>query len=199
MGCAPGKDCCDDCRQAKPVAYRPQRLTSSAATPGAALSASVHAIVNAAEGAVKNSGECGAYGSVEDVFVSVFGDSSTSSSSAECQAYQGMLANLRLWEGQLNDAIDRADLARAERIATDIEDVAGSLVSTADISNFHNAFVAWGQAIGQAAGDVVSGAIDTAGAAVKGAASSLGFFKVALLVAVAVVIVNPGILARAAK
>lgn len=199
MACGPENQCCETCRSTPRRISSRQSFTASpsaVAKAGIELTKQIRALIDSVEAAVKASGECGAYGIVEDAFVDTFGTGKATDSSDECQAYLTGLANLRLWEGQLNDAIDRGDVDRAQTIAADIEDVAKNLADTASISSFHNAAIAWAAAVGKAAGEAASTAVDAAGSALANTARSIGLGRLLVVAAVVTLVFYPGLLRR---
>lgn len=194
MACAPGSSCCEDCATSGggDAAGTAARVRAAAKYE---LIRSTRELVDRAEAAVADSGQCGVLGELQDVTGFLFGDSETISSDDLCDRQAASLANLRLALSQLEQMLDQG--ATTERIIVTLDAIetgATGLVDEAVISTWATFARDYARRVGETAGGIVSGALDAATEGVLGAARGLGLGWVLVGLAVAVVWLNPNIL-----
>ena len=197
MGCAPGSSCCDDCATAGggDAAATAERVRAAARYE---LLRSTRELVDRAEAAVAESGQCGVLGEFQDVTGFLFGDSEGVSSDELCERQAASLANLRLALSQLEEML--AQGATTDRIVVTLDAIetgATGLVDEAALSSWATFARMYARNVGSTVGTVVGGALDAAAEGAFGLAGGIGLGWVLIGLAVAVVYFNPGILARA--
>lgn len=194
MACAPGSSCCEDCATAGggDAAATAERVRAAARYE---LLRSTRELVDRAEAAVAESGQCGVLGEFQDVTGFLFGESEGVSSDELCQRQAASVANLRLALSQLEEML--AQGATTERIVVTLDAIetgATGLVDEAAISTWASFARDYARRVGETAGGIVGGALDAATAGVLGAARGIGLGWILVALAVGVVWLNPNLL-----
>jgi len=196
MACAPGSSCCEDCATAGggDAAATSERVRAESRYE---LVASTRALVDRAEAAVADSGQCGILGEVQDVTGYLFGDSESISSDELCERQKASVTNLRLGLSQLEEMLAQgASEARIVAVVDAIETNATGLVDEAALSSWATFARMYARNVGSTVGGIVGGALDAAAEGAFGLAGGIGLGWVLVGVAVAVLYFNPGILAK---
>lgn len=191
MSCAPGSDCCDSCSTSTPQAL-------VLASDSASLLASTRALIDRAEAAVAEGGQCGAYGELEDLTNFFFGDDDGISSDDLCAKQKASLESLRLLYSQLEEMLAAPSVSEARLLGLldAIETSATGLIDEAQLSSWAELARAYARRIGVAAGELVRGAVEGAGEGVGGFFGSLGLIPTLVIVAAVVIYLNPNVLRR---
>jgi hypothetical protein len=194
MSCAPGSDCCESCAG---ESYASQQGIVQA-SDSASLLATTRALIDRAELAVAEGGQCGAYGELEDVTNFFFGDDDAISSEDLCTRQKASLESLRLLYSQLEQLLANPSVSegRLLELLNAIETSATGLIEEAELSSWAELARAYGRRVGAAAGEVVRGAVEGAGGAVGGFFGGLGLIPTLVIAAAVVIYLNPNVLRR---
>lgn len=185
MACAPGSSCCDDCASA----------VADAQLARDELKRSTKALIDEAERAAAESGQCGVLGELGDTVAFFTGDDLGVSSDELCQRQADTVANLRLAQSQLFEQLDGgASYGRVIATLDYIETTARGLVEEAKLSTWAELSRSYARRIGEGAGEVVRGALEAASEGVIGAARGIGLGWLLIGAAVLAVWFNPNLL-----
>lgn len=195
MSCAPGRGCCESCAGESYTS----RQAIVQASDSAALLASTRELIDRAEAAVSEGGQCGGYGELEDVTNFFFGENDALSSDDLCERQKASLGSLRLFYAQLEQLLADPSVSEGRLLGLldAIETSATGLVEEAQLSSWAELARTYGRRVGTAAGEVVRGAVEGAGGAVGGFFGGLGLLPTLVIAAAVVVYLNPNVLRRA--